>query len=113
MLPVLPRIIKLALSWAAILIASAAPSAGQTAAERTIDEIREESIARSERGGYPLIGLSPGDAREAFSKITSRNGDEWAAAWMSVAGKYAARAKDLAGSDPAQSRANWLKAWRL
>jgi hypothetical protein len=113
MLPVFPRLIKLALSWAVIFIAAAAPSAGQTPTERTIDEIREESIVRSEREGYPLIGLSPDDVREAFSKITSRDGDEWAAAWMSVAGKYAAPARDLAESDPARSRTNWLKAWRL
>jgi esterase FrsA len=105
-------IINMALS-ALILMATAMPSAGQPTTDRTIDEIREESIARSERSGYPLIGLSPNDVREAFSKITSRDGDEWAAAWMSVAEKYAAKAKDLAASDPAESRANWLKAWRL
>jgi dipeptidyl aminopeptidase/acylaminoacyl peptidase len=108
----MPYVIKLVLC-AFILTAAALPAAAQPAAERTIDEIRDESIARSERGGYPLIGLSPDDVREAFSKITSRDGDEWAAAWTSVAGKYAARAKDLAASDPAASRANWLKAWRL
>src|SRR5262249_3925367 len=61
----------------------------------------------------PLIGLSPDDVREAFSKITSRDGDEWAAAWMGVADKYAARARDLAAKDPAESRAFWIKAWRL
>jgi esterase FrsA len=110
----MPYMIKLVLC-SLILMAAALPSAGQPMTERTIDEIRDESIARAERGGYPLIGLSPDDVREAFSKITSRNGDEWAAAWMSVAFKYAARARagDLAASDPAESRANWLKAWRL
>jgi esterase FrsA len=105
-------IIGLAL-WALTVMAAVLPAAGQPAAERTIDEIRDESIARSERGGYPLIGLSPDDVREAFSKIASRDGDEWAAAWMSVADKYAAKARDLAAHDPAGSRANWLKAWRL
>jgi pimeloyl-ACP methyl ester carboxylesterase len=107
----MPHIINLALC-AFILMAASLPSAGQPAAERTIHEIRDESIARSERGGYPLIGLAPDDVREAFSKITSRDGDEWAAAWMSVADKYAQRAW-AAASAPAESRANWLKAWRL
>jgi esterase FrsA len=107
----MPHLIKLALS--ALLLVAAAPSAAQPASERTIGEIRDESIARAERGGYPLIGLAPDDVREAFSKITSRDGDEWAAAWTSVADRYAARARDLAASDPAGSRANWLKAWRL
>jgi dipeptidyl aminopeptidase/acylaminoacyl peptidase len=108
----MPHIIRLALC-ALLLMAASLPSAAQPATERTIDEIREESIARAERGGYPLIGLAPDDVREAFSKITSRDGDEWAAAWTSIADKYAARARDLAASDPAGSRASWLKAWRL
>ncbi len=73
----------------------------------------DESIARSERGGYPLIGLAPDDVREAFARIKSLDKDEWAAGWMSVGDKYAAKAKELAASDPAQSRANWMKAWRL
>jgi len=99
--------------WAIIVVAAALPCAAQPAAERTIGEIRDESIARAQRGGYPLIGLDPDDVREAFSKITSRDGDEWAAAFMSVADKYAARAKELAASDPGGARANWLRAWRL
>jgi dipeptidyl aminopeptidase/acylaminoacyl peptidase len=111
MVSAMPHIINLVLC-AFILMAASLPSAGQPATERTIDEIRDESIARSERGGYPLIGLSPDDVREAFSKITSRDGDEWAVAWMSVADKYAERARAIA-SDPTASRANWLKAWRL
>ena len=79
MVPAMPHIINLVLC-AFILMAASLPSAGQPANERTIDEIRDESIARSERGGYPLIGLSPDDVREASSKITSRDGNEWAAA---------------------------------
>jgi esterase FrsA len=65
-------------SFAAICLmtAAAAPAAAQQVTERTIDEIREESIARSEHGGYPLIGLSPEDVREAFAKIKTRDGDE-------------------------------------
>lgn len=95
-------------------VAAAVPCAAQPAGERTIDEIRDESIARSQRGGYPLIGLAPDDVREAFAKISSRDGDQWAAAFMSVADRYAARARELAAAgDPGGARANWLKAWRL
>jgi esterase FrsA len=86
-------------------------AAAQPSGERTIDEIREESIARSERGGYPLIGLSPDDVRDAFSHIKTRDPDEWATGWRSVAAKYAARAREAAA--PSEARANWLKAWRL
>ncbi len=114
MAPAMSSIIRLVLC-ALLFFAAALPSAGQqpAAGERTIDEIRQESIARAERGGYPLVGFSPEDVREAFSKIATRDGDEWAAAWTSVADKYAAKARELAASDPAASRADWLKAWRL
>lgn len=112
-LSLVPSIAARVLAPLAVVAAAALPCTAQPAAERTIDEIRDESIARAERGGYPLIGLAPEDVREAFSKITSRDGDEWAAAFMGVAGKYAARAKDLAATDPEGARANWLRAWRL
>ena len=51
----------------AFLLTLAGQAAAQLPAGRTIDEIREESIARSEHGGYPLIGLAPSDVREAFT----------------------------------------------
>lgn len=108
----MPAIVARMLVAIVVVAAAAAPATAQPAGERTIDEIRDEAIARSEHGGYPLIGLAPDDVREAFSKITSRDGDAWAAAFMSVADRYAARARDAAG-DPAAARANWLKAWRL
>jgi dipeptidyl aminopeptidase/acylaminoacyl peptidase len=88
-----------------------AAAASEPSGERTIGEIREESIVRSERGGYPLIGLSPDDVREAFSHIKTRDPDEWAAGWRSAAAKYAAKAREAAASS--EARANWLKAWRL
>jgi hypothetical protein len=39
------------------------------AQERTITEIKVETQARAERGAYPLIGLDPGDVREALAGI--------------------------------------------
>ncbi|MGA7327514.1 MAG: alpha/beta fold hydrolase [Rhodomicrobium sp.] len=104
--------LRLLLSLTLFLLPTAHVAA-QSSPERTIEEIRDESIARSERGGYPLIGLAPDDVRDAFSRIKTRDGDEWAAGWISAGDKYAARAKDLAATDSGQARANWLKAWRL
>jgi esterase FrsA len=98
---------------AGLLPELARPLLAQQVQERTIDEIREEAIARAERGGYPLIGLAPEDVREAFTKIKTADKDEWAAAWMGVGDKYAAKARELSAYDPIQSRANWMKAWRL
>jgi esterase FrsA len=100
--------VMLAVTFILVLTATA-----QQLSERTIEEIREESITRSERGGYPLIGLAPDDVREAFTRIKTRDNDEWATGWVSVGDRYAAKAKELAASDPGQARANWMKAWRL
>jgi esterase FrsA len=82
-------------------------------AERTLDEIRDEAIARADRGGYPLIGLDPADVREAFSSIATLDRDEWAAAWTALGDRYGARAASHAGSNPAAASADYLRAWRL
>jgi dienelactone hydrolase len=81
--------------------------------ERTLQEIKEESIARAERGGYPLIGLDPADVREAFQSITTLDRDEWAAAWITLGDRYYAKAEAAAAGNPDEARTNYLRAWRL
>jgi esterase FrsA len=81
--------------------------------ERTIDEIKVEAIRRAEVGQYPLIGLDPGDVREAFNSIHTRDKDEWAAGFMAVADRYMNEAKSLAKTDPAKANADYIRAWRL
>src|SRR5579864_3091703 len=81
--------------------------------ERTLDEIKAESIHRAENGMYPLIGLDPADVREAFASIKTRDKDEWAAAFMAVADRYFNEAKSLEKTDPAKSNADYIRAWRL
>src|SRR6202011_4743958 len=61
--------------------------------ERTLEEIKAEAVKRAENGMYPLIGLDPGDLREAFAKINSTDNDEWAAGFSAVADRYLAAAK--------------------
>ena len=84
----------------------------QSNRDRTLDEIREESIARAERGGYPLIGIDPSDAREAFQSIKTLDRDEWAAAWIALGDRYYANAQAAAPASP-EANANYLRAWRL
>src|SRR5215510_10772962 len=84
----------------------------QSNRDRTLDEIREESIARAERGGYPLIGLDPSDVREAFQSIKTLDRDEWAAAWIALGNRYYANAQAAAPASP-EVNANYLRAWRL
>src|SRR3984893_6598691 len=81
------------------------------AADRTIDEIKTETLARAQTGAYPALGIQPGDASDALSRIKSRDADDWAAAWSAVADSYMAKAK--AATDPKEADANFVRAWRL
>ena len=85
--------------------------------ERTIDEIKVEAIRRAEVGQYPLIGLDPGDVKEAFASIHTSDKDEWAAGFMHVADRYFDEARSLEKStdkaDLAKANADYIRAWRL
>ena len=81
--------------------------------ERTLEEIKTEAVHRAENGMYPLIGLDPGDVREAFASIHTKDKDEWAAAFMGVADRYTKEAKSLENIDPAKANADYIRAWRL
>ena len=81
--------------------------------ERTIDEIKAEAIHRAEVGQYPLIGLDPGDVKEAFNSIHTRDKDEWAAAFMGVADRYMNEAKSLEKTNAVKANADYIRAWRL
>ncbi|HYX69440.1 MAG TPA: alpha/beta hydrolase [Terriglobales bacterium] len=81
--------------------------------ERTLEEIKTEAVRRAENGIYPLIGLDPGDVREAFASIQTKDKDEWAAAFMAVGDRYMAEGRALAASDPARADADFVRAWRI
>ena len=59
-----------------------------TISQSFLVEIKVETQARAERGAYPLGGIDPADAREALSKITTRDRDDWARGWSAVADRY-------------------------
>jgi esterase FrsA len=103
------RAVSLILS-AALLLPIGAGASAQTA-DRTIDEIKTETLARSQTGAYPALGIQPTDAADALGRIKTRDPDEWAAAWSAVADGYMAKAK--AASDPKEADANFVRAWRL
>src|SRR5437763_259260 len=44
--------------------------------ERTIDEIKTESLARAQRGAYPLGGLDPKDVADALALVMTRDRDD-------------------------------------
>jgi pimeloyl-ACP methyl ester carboxylesterase len=96
-----------------VLVLMSVPLWSQVKAERTLDEIKAEAILRAQNGMYPLIGLDPDDVREAFALIHSRDDDEWAAAFMSVADRYMNEGKALEQSDAKKANADYIRAWRL
>jgi pimeloyl-ACP methyl ester carboxylesterase len=97
----------------ALILSLSTRSFSQQRAERTLDEIKTEAIHRAENGMYPLIGLDPGDVKEAFASIHTRDKDEWAAAFMGVADHYMNEAKSLEKTDPTRANADYIRAWRL
>jgi pimeloyl-ACP methyl ester carboxylesterase len=103
------RRLSLILFAAPICLVSAAVSA-QTA-DRSIDEIKTETLARAQTQAYPALGIQPGDASDALGRVRSRDPDEWAAAWSAVADGYMAKA--AAASEAKEADANFLRAWRL
>ena len=99
------------LIFAAVLMCLAGETASAQTADRTIDEIKTETLARAQTGAYPVLGIQPADASDALGRIKSRDADEWAAAWSTVADTYMAKAK--AAADPKEADANFVRAWRL
>ncbi len=79
--------------------------------ERTIDEVKHESMARAQRGAYPLGGLDPVDVAQALDRIKTSDRDEWARGWGHVAEGYMAQGR--AASSATQAAAAYKKAWRL
>ena len=94
----------------AAAIALSLPALAQDA-DRTIAEIKTETLARAQTGAYPTLGIAPDDARDALALINTREPDDWAAGWSKVADRYMEKAKEVA--DPKEADANYLKAWRL
>ena len=88
----------------------ASPSWAQVK-ERTIDEIKQESMLRAEKGAYPLGGLNPQDVEEALSYIKTRDRDDWAAGFSKVAAKYMAIGNQA--TDPKSAGEAYKRAWRL
>jgi esterase FrsA len=101
----------LCLTLLAATLALAGGAASAQTADRTIDEIKTETLTRAQSGAYPALGIQPADAADALGRIKTREADEWAAAWSAVADGYLAKAK--AASDAKGADANYLRAWRL
>lgn len=101
-------LIAVVLPVAAALVMVSTPAAQG----RTLAELKVEVQARADRNAYPVNGLKPDEVREALSRIHSFNGDEWAASWSIVGGRYMDKAYRELSSSPHQAAKDFLQAWR-
>jgi len=93
----------------AALLLSATSASAQIAPERTLDELKAETLARVERGAYPAAGLKLEDAREALGHVASLDPDQWAAAWSAIGDRYRAQAQQTQAES---ARDLYLQAYR-
>ena len=106
------RITRLSLKAVGLALAAALVVVSTSAAqERTLEELKAEAQARADRGAYPLEGLKPEDVREALGRLTSLDGDQWAASWMIVGDRYMAKAQSELASSPADADKDFIQAW--
>lgn len=83
---------------------------GVLARPRTLEELKQETQARADRGGYPCAGLDPAEAREALASIGSLEPDDWAAAWSAIGDRHAAAAEAAEKAGDPEAGAVWRRA---
>ena len=80
---------------------------------RTWEELKAETLARAERGAYPVFAIKPDDARAALSMIRDLDPDAWGGAWMAVGDRSMEAAQKAEASDASAAAQHYLYAWRL
>jgi len=59
----------LSLIFLAALISLVSEAASAQTRDRSIDEIKTETLARSQAQAYPALGIAPADASDALTNI--------------------------------------------
>jgi esterase FrsA len=80
---------------------------------RTWEELKAETIARAERGAYPVFAIKPDDARAALAMIHDLDHDAWGGAWMAIGDRSMEQAQKAERNDPSAAAQHYLYAWRL
>lgn len=101
----------LSVKTAGLAIVAALLVVSKGTADRTLEELKAEAQARADRGAYPLEGLNPNEVREALGRLTSLDGDQWAASWSIIGDRYMAKAQKELASSPAQADKDFIQAW--
>ena len=104
---------RLCLAVVALLLATSIGHSDEPAPARSWDELKAETLARAERGAYPVFHLDLKDVHEALDQIHSLSPEEWGAAWMRLGDRHFEAAQSRAAAEPAAARDEYLTAWRL
>ena len=104
---------RLWLAAVALLLAGSIGHGDEPLPARSWDELKAETLARAERGAYPVFHLDLKDVHEALDEIHSLSPEEWGAAWMKLGDRHFARARSRAAAEPDAARDEYLSAWRL
>ena len=80
---------------------------------RTWEELKAETLARAERGAYPVFAITPDDSRDALSMIRDLDPDAWGAAWMAMGDRHMERAQAVEAGNKSAAAEGYLTAWRL
>jgi esterase FrsA len=80
---------------------------------RTWEELKAETLARAERGAYPVFAITPDDARAALAMIHDLDPNAWGGAWMAVGDRVMDEAQTAEATDSAVAAQRYLYAWRL
>jgi esterase FrsA len=97
--------------FTAVMVIFSCAAAGQNWGPRTLDELKEETVRRAERGLGPISGTKVEDAREAMAGLDSLDPEAWVAAWSRIGERYFARAQELEKSSPQEARDAYQHAW--
>ena len=79
-----PRLLCLLCGLLAAVALPIPAASAQIAPERSLDELKAETLQRVAEGRYPATGLAVEDAREALSHVNSLDPDEWGKAWSAI-----------------------------
>ena len=75
---------------------------------RTWEELKAETLARAERGAYPVFAIKPDDARAALAMIHDLDPDAWGGAWMAVGDRSWSRRRQPEASDASAAAQHYL-----
>jgi esterase FrsA len=96
-----------------LAVSVAAWSAGASAQSwgpRSLEELKQETLARARNAEGPIGDVKMADAERAMANLHTLERDDWARVWSDVGEEYMTKAASARSSE--EARENYLYAWR-